>query len=92
MEVVSSSAIRTCRRQPVVTKVQFTVYDTFSADQFDNCLLGRAPLAAGASGYDILAQVPSTGPNVERTPGRVRLTDKTINDAPIDNTAYGYWL
>jgi hypothetical protein len=76
----------------IVSRVQFTVYDNFSGDLVQNCLLGRTPLAQGGSGYRTLAKVPSTGPAVDRTPGRVRLTDTTINFATIDNIRFAYWL
>jgi hypothetical protein len=76
----------------VVTKVQFTVYDNFNGDLVQNCVLARTPLAKDAAGYQKLGEVPSTGPDVTKTPGRVRLTDTTITNATVDNTRFAYWL
>jgi hypothetical protein len=79
----------------VVTKVQFTVLDSYSGNdpgegQVRYCGLLRQDLRASTAGqYQELAAVPATGPAA--TPGKVRLSDTIIN-ATVDTSRFAYWL
>jgi hypothetical protein len=76
----------------VVQKVQFSVLDKVAGSQVSLCGMYRAGLstAKAAQSYQELASFPSTGE--AQTPGFLRLTDTTIQNATIDNSNFSYWL
>jgi hypothetical protein len=71
----------------VVTRVRFTLYDSYDG-QVNNCALVRVALETTPAGlYWVLAAIgPTTNVGVQR------LSDTTINYATIDNMNYGYFL
>ena len=76
----------------VVTKVQFTLMNN-SAEGADirYCALVRSGLkAAKARAIDVMAQVPTLGP--QAGPTVIRLTNSTIQFATIDTRDHAYWL
>lgn len=75
----------------IVTKVQFTLFDTNAGGAVESCGLYRNGLeVAAATSSQAVATVTSTG--VDAFPGFVRRTTTTISNATIDNSRYAYWL
>ena len=76
----------------VVKKVQISVLDNAPAGAVSLCGMYRAGLssAKAAQSYQQLASFPSTG--MAQTPGFVRFTDTSIQNATIDNSNFSYWL
>jgi hypothetical protein len=80
----------------VVTKVRFTVRDTFSGVSVQGCALRRTSLGNTGTGdatigaSQTLGTVPATG--LDALPGTVRLSDPSISRATIDNAGYSYFL
>jgi hypothetical protein len=75
----------------VVTKVQFSIWDGSGSSEVAFCGLYRSGLAeAGSEAIQELAALPATG--IAGAPGFARLTDTSILNATINNTAFAYWL
>jgi hypothetical protein len=74
-----------------VTRVRFSLYDNSSTATIDYCSLWRSPLAVSAAHQpEAMADVAATG--YAETPGNVRRSDTTIQNATIDNLGYVYRL
>jgi hypothetical protein len=75
----------------VVTAVRFSVSDPSTVSQVQNCALGRHPLTVeGMGDIEVMASVPPTGGPEQ--PLAVRLVDRTIDFATVNNNKYAYWL
>ena len=75
----------------VVTKVQFTLFDTDASQEVSFCNLVRNSITASTAGNpDVMASVAATGAAAK--PGVVRRTDTSIAFATIHNASFSYQL
>lgn len=72
----------------VVTKVQFTLYDTDSFGDVHNCQLDRLGLVATS----VVRQTMANIPNSVGLSGVGRFTDASIAYATVNDAQFGYWL
>ena len=75
----------------VVTKVQFTLFDTDASQEVSFCNLARHSITASTAGNpDVMASVAATGAAAK--PGVVRRTDTSIAFATVHNASFSYQL
>jgi hypothetical protein len=75
----------------VVTKVQFTLFDSDASQEVSFCNLHRNSITVATAGNpDVMASVTATGAVAK--PGLVRRTDTSIAFATIHNASFSYQL